>query len=42
MKTKTLQGGAACPQAAADGSVEHQPLGDKRLHLSGIVPAEDE
>jgi len=42
MKTKTMQGGAACPQAAADGSVERQRLWDMRLHLSGIVPAEIE
>ena len=38
-KAKALQGGAACPQAAADGSVERQPLGDKRLHPYRIVPA---
>jgi hypothetical protein len=40
MKTNALKGGAARPQAAADESVERQPLGDKRLHLCGIVPAQ--
>jgi 2'-5' RNA ligase len=40
MKTKALNGAADCPQAAADGSVERQPLGDKRLHPYCIVPAE--
>jgi len=41
-KAKALKGGAVCPQAAADGSVVRQPLGDKRLHpyRIGIVPAE--
>ena len=37
--TKALKGGAACPQAAADGSVVRQPLGDKRLHPYCIVTA---
>jgi len=27
------EGGAACPQAAAVGSAERQPPGDRRLHL---------
>jgi hypothetical protein len=39
VKTKALKGGAACPQAAADGSVVRQPPGDRRLHPYCIVPA---
>jgi len=38
LKTIAPKGGAACPQAAADGSAERQPLGDKRLHPYCIVP----